>query len=45
MGAKLGLGRMGRSKRGHSSSATSAPVDVDVHRRDPDQPRRKTNPL
>ncbi|KAK3900517.1 hypothetical protein C8A05DRAFT_35838 [Staphylotrichum tortipilum] len=29
MGAKLGLNRMGRSKRGHSSAATSAPV-VDV---------------
>ncbi|KAL2126029.1 hypothetical protein VTI74DRAFT_1924 [Chaetomium olivicolor] len=28
MGAKLGLNRMGRSKRGHSSSATSAPVEV-----------------
>ncbi|KAJ4307063.1 hypothetical protein N0V88_000438 [Collariella sp. IMI 366227] len=28
MGAKLGLNRMGRSKRGHSSSATSVPADV-----------------
>jgi hypothetical protein len=45
MGAKLGLSRMGRSKRGHSSSATSAPVDVDIPMRDPDHARRKTNPL
>ncbi len=44
MGAKLGLNRMGRSKRGHSS-ATSAPVDVDIPTRDPDYARRKTNPL
>lgn len=44
VGAKLGL-KMGRSKRGHSSSATSAPVDVDVPMRDPDHARRKTNPL
>lgn len=45
MGAKLGLNRMGRSKRGHSSSTTSAPVDVDIPMRDPDHARRKTNPL
>lgn len=48
MGAKLGLNRMGRSKRGHSSSATSAPVapvDVDIPARDQDHARRKTNPL
>jgi hypothetical protein len=44
VGAKLGL-KMGRSKRGHSSSTTSAPVDVDVPMRDPDHARRKTNPL
>jgi hypothetical protein len=44
MGAKLGLNRMGRSKRGHSS-ATSAPVDVDIPMRDPDHGRRNTNPL
>jgi hypothetical protein len=45
MGAKLGLNRMSRSKRGHSSSTTSAPVDVDLPTRDPDHARRKTNPL
>lgn len=50
MGAKLGLNRMGRSKRGHSSAATSAPVDVaavDTPMRDAgaDHTRRKTNPL
>lgn len=45
MGAKLGLNRMGRNKRGHSSSATSAPADVDIPSRDADYPRRKTNPL
>jgi len=45
MGAKLGLNRMGRSKRGHSSSATSAPVDVDIPARDQDHARRRTNPL
>ncbi|KAH6621194.1 hypothetical protein B0J18DRAFT_480738 [Chaetomium sp. MPI-SDFR-AT-0129] len=28
MSAKLGFGRMNRSKRGHSSSATSVPVEV-----------------
>ncbi len=44
MGAKLGLNRMGRSKRGHSN-ATSAPADVDIPMRDPDHARRKTNPL
>ncbi|KAK4100973.1 regulator of G protein signaling superfamily [Parathielavia hyrcaniae] len=44
MGAKLGLNRMGRSKRGHSST-TSAPTDFDIPPRDPDHARRKTNPL
>jgi hypothetical protein len=43
MGARLGLNKMGRSKRGHS--ATSAPPDVDIPTRDPDHARRKTNPL
>jgi hypothetical protein len=46
MGAKLGLNRMSRSKRGHSSSATSAPSDVEITPRDPDHSsRRRTNPL
>jgi hypothetical protein len=45
MGAKLGLNRMSRSKRGHSSSTTSAPVDANLPTRDPDHTRRKTNPL
>jgi hypothetical protein len=45
MGAKLGLNRMGRNKRGHSSSATSAPLDVNLPVRDSDHIRRKTNPL
>ncbi|KAK4120775.1 regulator of G protein signaling superfamily [Parathielavia appendiculata] len=44
MGAKLGLNRMGRSKRGHSST-TSAPTDFAIPPRDPDHVRRRTNPL
>ncbi|KAL2160313.1 hypothetical protein VTH06DRAFT_1486 [Thermothelomyces fergusii] len=46
VGAKLGLGRISRSKRGHSSSATSAPAGLEeMSKRESDRPRRKTNPL
>lgn len=45
MGAKLGLSRMGRNKRGHSASVTSAGPDVDVSTSDTNQERRKTSPL
>ncbi|KAL2179975.1 RGS domain-containing protein [Thermothelomyces heterothallicus CBS 202.75] len=46
VGAKLGFGRISRSKRGHSSSATSGPPGLEeMSRREPDHPRRKTNPL
>ncbi len=45
MGAKLGLSRMSRNKRGHSASVTSAGPDADVSMSDSSQSRRKTNPL
>ncbi|KAL2149517.1 hypothetical protein VTH82DRAFT_8168 [Thermothelomyces myriococcoides] len=46
VGAKLGLGKISRSKRGHSSSATSAPAGVgEMPKRESDHARRKTNPL
>lgn len=45
MGAKLGLSRIGRNKRGNSSSATSAGPDVQAPTSGPAQSRRKTNPL
>ncbi|KAL2264422.1 hypothetical protein VTK26DRAFT_3309 [Humicola hyalothermophila] len=45
MGAKLGFGRMGRNKRGHSTSVTSAAPDLNVSASDTSQERRKTSPL
>jgi hypothetical protein len=46
MSAKLGFNRVGRSRRGNSSSGvTSAPVEGFVHARESDHHRRNTNPL